>query len=242
MTEDPVGVSEQFLLAVRKEEDTGQFERHLAEYDSIDLAGELDTDEAKLAFWINLYNAATQQTLQTEPERYDNRRTFFSSPVITVAGADLSLDDIEHGILRRSYSKFTLGYLRSPFRGTFTKRHETTERDPRVHFAVNCGAESCPPIAAYTRERIDEQLDWATEGYLEQNVEYDSESGTVRVPRLLLWYRGDFGRKHDIIAFLRQYDQLPEEASPRLSYRDWSWSFTPGNYVDSETAPTPSDE
>jgi len=236
-TEEPVELSEQFLLAVRKDEETAVFERRLAEYRSEELAGKLDCDDARLAFWINLYNAATQQTLQEQPERFDNRRTFFSSSVITVAGTDLSLDDIEHGILRRSYSTFTLGYLRRPFRGAFKNRHELTERDPRIHFALNCGAESCPPIAAYTRKRIDEQLDWATEAYLDRTVEYDADTGTVRVPRVMLWYRGDFGRKRDILTFLRRYDQLPDDTTPSLSYRDWNWSLTPEKYVESDQPP-----
>jgi hypothetical protein len=242
VTDDPVDVSVEFLLAVRKDEETTTFERRLADYESEELARELDSDDARLAFWINLYNAATQQALKREPDQYDNRRTFFTSSVITVAGVDLSLDDIEHGILRRSYSKFTLGYLRRPFRGRFKNKHELSERDPRIHFALNCGAESCPPIAAYTRDRIDEQLDWATEGYLAQTVEYDTEAGTVQVPRLLLWFRGDWGRKRDLVAFLRAYDLLPDETAPSLSYQDWSWSFTPAKYFESETAPARSQD
>lgn len=236
MTDDPVACSEQFLLAVRKEEPTDEFERQLAAYDSDELAGKLDTDAARLAFWINSYNAATQRALADNPDQYDNRREFFSSPVITIAGRKLSLDDIEHAILRRSYSKFTLGYVRSPFRSSFAKRHELSEREPRIHFVLNCGAESCPPIAAYSCDRIDDQLDWATEGYLGQHVAYDSEAGTVRVPRVMLWFRGDWGRKRDILDFLRQYDQIPADASPSLSYSDWSWSFTPGKYTETERA------
>lgn len=237
MTVDPVDLAEQFLLAVRKEDATEAFENQLADYDAGGLAEALDSDRARLTFWINIYNAATQQALAQHPDRYENRRRFFSSSVITVADTALSLNDIEHGILRRSYSMFTFGYLRSPFRSDFENNHELSERDPRIHFALNCGAESCPPIAAYTEDRIDEQLDWATEGYLDQHVTYDPDAGTVRVPRVMLWYRGDFGRKKDIIEFLKAYDQLPADATPSLSYRDWNWSFTPGNYVEDETAP-----
>lgn len=234
---DPVNLSEEFLLAVRNGDTTGEFERRLADFDSRTLAARLDTDDARLAFWVNVYNAATQGALVEDPEQYDDRRTFFSSPVVTVAGERLSLDDIEHGILRRSYPKFGLGYVPNPLCRGFEKRHAPGERDPRIHFALNCGAESCPPIAAYTRQRVDDQLDWATESYLEQTVEYDPDANRVRVPRMMLWFRGDFGRKRDILAFLRRYDQLPGDASPRLSYREWSWSLAPEQYAEEEQAP-----
>lgn len=236
---DPVDRSEAYLLAVRRGEETADIEATLAGYDSAELATALDTDAARLAFWINIYNAVTQTCLATDPDRYEDRRSFFTTPLVTVAGKSLSLDDIEHDILRRSYSKFTFGYLRNPFRGSFARQRELDERDSRIHFALNCGAESCPPIAAYTAERIDDQLDWATEGYLDQTVEYDADAETVRVPRVMLWFRGDFGRKADILHFLRSYDQIPADAAPSLSYREWNWSLTPEKYVDDETAPVP---
>lgn len=231
MNEEPVTLSEQFLLAVRHEGSTDQFERALAEVDSDGLARSLDSDEARLAFWVNLYNAGTQQLLDTHRDSYEKRRTFFSLPAVTVAGTDLSLDDIEHRILRRSYSKYTLGYVRSPFRGRFARAHEVDRRDPRIHFALNCGAESCPPIAAYTRERIDEQLDVATESYLDQTVEY-VPAEEITVPRVMWWFRGDFGGKSGIVSFLQSYGYLPEAAAPRLRYDDWDWSLSPGKFAE----------
>ena len=233
---DPVELPGQFLLAVRRGEPRAEIVDRIAALDESDLLAALGDDRARLTFWINLYNAVTQHALETEPGRYENSRAFFSAPLVTVAGEELSLDDIEHGILRRSFSKFALGYLRSPFRSDVCERYELDSRDPRIHFALNCGAESCPPIAAYTVEGIDEQLDWATEGYLERTVEYDPNRGRVRVPRVMLWFRGDFGRKRNIVAFLERYGQLPPGASPRLSYREWDWSMDRGRYADAEVA------
>jgi hypothetical protein len=234
VTADPVEVSEQFLRAIRYEEPTASHEETLAAYDSDDLAAGLDTDGGRIAFWCNLYNGATQLLLEDKPETYEKRRKFFSLPAITVAGKSLSLDDIEHRILRRSYSKLTLGYIRNPFRGAFARQHELSKRDPRIHFVLNCGAESCPPIAAYTREAIDDQLDMATAGYLETAVEYDPDAGTAHVPRLMLWFRADFGGKSGILSVLREYDQIPRNETPSLSYKDWSWSLAPGDFADED--------
>jgi hypothetical protein len=239
VTDDPVALSEAFLLAVRRGEPTVELAADLAALDDDGLAAALSTDRARLAFWVNVYNAVTQRALADDPSQYESRRAFFSAELVAVAGRPLSLDDIEHGILRRSYHKYGLGYLRvpRPFRSGFADRHAPSERDPRIHFALNCGAESCPPIAAYSRDRIDEQLDRATGGYLEQHVDYDPAAGEALVPRVLLWFRGDFGGKRGIYDFLRRYDQLPHDATPSLSYREWDWTFDPAAYADEERVP-----
>jgi hypothetical protein len=235
----PAALSERLLRAVRTDEPTDELEAELSALDPETLAGALDSDGARLAFWVNLYNAAAQRALAENPDQYDNRRAFFKTPLLTVAGEPLSLDEIEHDILRRSYHKLTLGYVRSPFRDEFLDRQAVSERDPRIQFALNCGAESCPPIVAYTPDGIDEQLDWATEAYLDRTVEYDPEAGRVTVPRVMLWFRGDFGGKRGIYEFLHEYDQLPSGATPSVSYHDWDWSLRPGNYAERGNPPQP---
>ena len=235
---DPVEQSAAFLRAVKLDEPVADYEDDIATLDSDRLATALDTDGARTAFWVNVYNAATQCALEADPDQYEDRRTFFSEPRVTVAGTHLSLDDIEHTILRRSYPKWTLGYLRWPFRDEFAEVHQPTERDPRIHFALNCGAESCPAIAAYARNDIDEQLDWTAEGYLDSTVEYDPEAGRALVPRVMLWFRGDFGGKRGILDMLERYDQIPLGASLRLSYREWDWSLDIGAFAEEEPAET----
>lgn len=236
VTNDPVDVSGQFLRAIRYGEPTSEFEETLATVGSDDLAERLDTNGARIAFWCNLYNGATQQLLETDREEYEKRGQFFSLDAVTVAGETLSLDDIEHGILRRSYSKLALGYVRvpGPFRDGFAEQHELSERDPRIHFVLNCGAESCPPVLSYTRENIEDQLDLATRGYLEQNVEYYPEMDKVVVPQVVRWFRGDFRVTGGRLTFLRRFDQVPDDAEPDISYHDWDWSLRPGKFADEE--------
>nr|WP_303651925.1 DUF547 domain-containing protein [Halovenus rubra] len=229
------------MRAIRYDDPTGRLEERLAAYDSDDLAARLDSNGARIAFWCNLYNGATQQLLETDRDMYESRGKFFSLPALTIAGETLSLDDIEHGILRRSYSKLALGYIRSPFRDAFAEKHEISERDPRVHFALNCGAESCPPIVAYSRDDIETQLDLATQSYLDQTVKYNPASEQVLVPVIMRWFRGDFRVTGGRTLFLRRFDQIPSDAMPDIVYDDWSWSLTPNNFAeddDLETAAT----
>jgi len=220
--------STRLLEAVRTGEETAQLVAFLAELEESAL-DELDDDAAK-AFWLNVYNAFVQLRLAEDADRFADRRQFFGAEELTVAGADLSLDDVEHGILRRSKSKFGLGYLPSPFPGAFERRHRLESVDPRIHFALNCGAASCPPILAYEAESVDDALDVAAESYLATEVEYDPDAGVAEVPRLLLWYRGDFGGRRGIYRHLRRYGPVPADATPKVRYRRYDWSLAPGRF------------
>jgi hypothetical protein len=169
--------------------------------------------------------------LDASPEAFDARNAFFTAPLVAVAGQRLSLDDVEHGLLRGSRPKWGGGYVRNPFPGAFERAFRVRERDHRVHFALNCGAAACPPIAAYEADRIDAQLDLATGSYLGSEVEYDPGAGVVRVPRLLLWFRGDFGGRDGILGLLRDHDCIPAGASPRIRYREYDWSLRTGTFA-----------
>ena len=212
--------SMQYLDAVRAGE-PNEPRRRLEVIDPEELVA-LDDGE-RLAFWINTYNAATQDELRADPGGFENRRRFFSTPIVTVAGTELSLDTIEHGVLRRSRWKYGLGYLPDPFPSAFVRRHRVETLDPRIHFALNCGAAACPAIAAYEPDTVDEQLERAAGTYLRN--ETDVEGGTVRVPRLMLWYRGDFGGGSGIRRLLREHDVIDPKTTPRIRYQEYDWSL-----------------
>ena len=221
----PVAVSRRFLRAVRASEaDDAERESAcdaLAALDPDALAA-LDSDE-RLATWLNVYNAATGDALLADPDRFDDRGRFFSEPVVTVADEALSLDDIEHGILRGSQWKYGLGYVPNPFPSDFVRRHKLAEPDWRIHFALNCGAASCPAVAAYDAETVDADLDVAAEEYLRSETVV--EDGTAYVPRLMLWYRGDFGGRRGIRDILREYGPVDPDAVSRIRYREYDWSL-----------------
>ncbi|WP_255150690.1 DUF547 domain-containing protein [Halorarius halobius] len=230
MTDDPVAVSADWLRAVRRAEPTHAHETRLRDWSRADLRDRLDTDAARLAFWTNVYNATAQSVLAVSPEQWAARNRFFSVDIATVAGRDLSLDAIEHGLLRRSHPKWGLGYVHNPFPSNFERTFRVTERDPRVHFALNCGAAACPPIAAYSRDGIDGELDAATRSHLDGEVAYDPDGDSVALPRIFLWFRGDFGGRGGILAFLRRYDCVPADATPSFTYRSYDWSLDRGNW------------
>lgn len=77
-------------------------------------------------------------------------------------------------MLRRSKIKLSYGYLNKWFPARFEKEFRVDRLDPRIHFALNCGARSCPPVAYYTVDQIDEQLQAAMTGHLKAETDYDS--------------------------------------------------------------------
>lgn len=231
----PVDCARELLEALRADRDPAPFRARLAGFDDADLAPVREDRNAALAFWSNVYNAGTQLLLTERPALYESRLRFlrfFNADCITVAGTTLGLDTIEHGLLRGSRSKYGLGYLPRFPRSGFERRYRLAEPDPRLHFVLNCGAESCPAIRSFRARTVEEQLERATRGYLERTVAFDADANVVRLPRLFRWYRGDFGGWSGIRELLRECDCIPADASPGLRYREWDWSRAPGKFVD----------
>ncbi|MBY0564377.1 MAG: DUF547 domain-containing protein [Hyphomonadaceae bacterium] len=182
----------------------------------------LSRDRA-FAYWVNLYNAVT---LQVVLERYPVRsirdiksegapfdpRAFIGpwrTKRVTVEGRRLSLDDIEHTILRPTYN------------------------DPRVHYAVNCASIGCPNLMnrVWRAETLDADLDAAARAYVNHPRGVSvSADGDVRVSSIYRWFRDDFGTSDaNVIAHLRRYADADLAArlarATRISGHDYDWSL-----------------
>lgn len=198
-----------------------------------ELRASLSDDAARMAFWIDVYNAAVRLQPPDALATRMGRFRLFRRTVIRVADQDLSLDAIEHGILRRSRWKLGLGYLGNPRPSAFERSHRVARVDPRIHFALNCGARSCPPIAAYRADRIDEQLNAATRSHL--SAETKRAGRALRLPTVMLWFIGDFGGRDGLRRFLA--DHGVDADGRRLRFRRYDWSSTPGTWAPDEWTP-----
>jgi hypothetical protein len=184
-----------------------------------------DTAE-RLAFWINLYNALViDAVIQFGVQRSVTRSPgFFLRAAYQVGGMRFSADDIEHGLLRANAAHPAL-----PGRhfGAADPRQRLAmpTLDPRVHFALVCGARSCPPIAFYDPERIDQQLDTAAHSFLATGgARLDLEASVLWLSRIFQWYAPDFGARPLAMgdrAPLRRFAirYLPEESRAALAGR-----------------------
>ncbi len=170
-------------------EDRASLEAYIASLEAIDPT-RLGGDEA-FAYWVNLYNAVTVKiVLDHYPiaSIRDIRTGFRAGPwkrdVVRVNGRDLSLDDIEHGILRQYWN------------------------EPRVHYAVNCASIGCPNLAKrpYSGSTLDMDLDKAASAYINSPRGVSLKRGRLKVSSLYRWFRSDFGRKErDVVDHLRHY-------------------------------------
>ncbi len=151
----------------------------------------------QFAFWGNLYNAKTVDIVldryPVESIRKINlgggvMSVFSGGPwkakVVRVDGRDLSLDDIEHAIMRPTF------------------------KDARVHYAVNCASIGCPnlltePLAG---SRLEEQLAAAASGYVNHPRGVSVNAGRVQASKIYSWYQEDFGgNEAGVLNHLRRY-------------------------------------
>lgn len=150
----------------------------LADYRTALAATDPDTLDrsAALAYWINLYNAGALhragRAYELDLESVLRVPGAFSDPWVTVANETLSLDDIEHGKIRRF-------------------------KDPRIHGALVCGSVSCPTLRhePFEGETLDEQLDQQMRSFLASGgARLDRAGNTLHLTRVLMWYGNDFVR------------------------------------------------
>lgn len=230
-----VQLSQQLLSAVKKWADYQIFIQELRRADVDEMARQLGTDQVRKAFWINLYNAFSQILLKQHLDFYQkNRMSFFGKKWIGIGGKFLSLNDIEHGLLRRSQFTYGFGYLANPFPSAWERRFRVERRDLRVHFALNCGAAACPPILFYRPKAIEEQLKTATLAFLESDCRYDAAANVVEVSRIFQWFTGDFGGQTGVVRLLVRYGVLPPGSAPNLVFRPYDWSLSLGKFSSSE--------
>lgn len=184
------------------------------------------TVDDQLAFLINAYNAATVALILTEYPEIDSIKDIgflFRSPwrrnVISLFGEQVSLNDIEHGMIR--------GWNRY--------------REPRIHFAVNCAAIGCPALRgeAYVGNKLDSQLEHSTRLFLADRERNYFANGRLHVSRIFDWYEEDFARGwfgvNSVSEFLVRYgDVLELEAATitalehediRIRYLRYDWGL-----------------
>jgi hypothetical protein len=149
----------------------------------------------RLAFWINIYNSAViHGVIELGIEKSVKEVSgFFDRVTYEIGGFHFSLNEMEHGILRGN-RRHPYRFLK-PFRKKDPRMEVTvTPLDPRIHFALVCGARSCPPIGFYEADQIDFQLQLAAESFINSpQVKIFPEEGAIFISRIFKWYKIDFG-------------------------------------------------
>lgn len=224
-------LSEEFLIKIKNNENTEDIQATFSNVSIETLVKALDTNDKKLAFWVNIYNAYIQVILQKNPDLYKDRSDFFKADQISFAGEMISFELIEHGIIRQSEWEYGLGFIGKLFPGEFEKKLRVDEPDYRIHFALNCGAKDCPPVAIYEWQRLDEQFAKSTANYLKRTTAYDSTKKEAKVTSLFSWFRGDFGGTSGVKDILKEQGLIPTTKGIDLDYKNYDWTLELDNFV-----------
>ncbi len=180
----------------------------------------------QFAFWANLYNAKTiDVVLDNYPVKSIRDISLddslfgalassvgaggpWKTKIMNVAGVKLSLDDIEHKILRPVF------------------------KDPRVHYAVNCASIGCPNLAreAFTGANLNAQLDAGASAYINSPRGFSVSGGRVTASSIYKWFQSDFGgSKSGVIEHALVYASPKLKAALRdansISSYDYDWTL-----------------
>ena len=163
------------------------------------------TPQARMAYYINLYNAGTVALiLENYPVKSirDIDRPWAKKRV-RVGTEWLSLSDIEHKILRK------MG-------------------DARIHFAINCASISCPklPKHAFTEAEIESQLERAALGFINDPERNTFMADKAEVSKIFKWYRSDFKADGASLAeYLNRFLEKPIPKGTSVGFLPYDWAL-----------------
>ncbi|MCG3205185.1 MAG: hypothetical protein KCHDKBKB_01904 [Elusimicrobia bacterium] len=152
------------------------------------------TETERAAFWINAYNAHMIRLVLARPMMKSVSEDFkLFGEKFKVANHKLSLNDIEHRVLRSSTKKG------GPIEGVSLK-----EFDPRLHFALVCGAIDCPKLSnrAYMPQTLEDALQAAAVNFVSRPKHIRIEGDTLFVSSLMRWYAEDFSNVGGVAQYL----------------------------------------
>jgi hypothetical protein len=195
----------------KKEE--AKLDRYLALLEQTNVQ-QLPRDD-QFAFYINAYNAWTIKLILSEYPGIESIwdlgniiRTPWKKEICRLNGSVVSLDHIEHTVLRPTF------------------------KDPRVHFAINCASKGCPPLRpeAYEGNKLDQQLDDAARIFVNDPKYTRLDGKKLYVSKIFKWFDDDFN--NDVFGFIMAYAEGALKAGlegrredVKIKYLDYDWAL-----------------
>ncbi|GAA4401718.1 DUF547 domain-containing protein [Nibrella viscosa] len=169
----------------------------------------------QMAYWINAYNAFTVKLILDHypvesikdigpPIQIPFVYTPWTKKFFTIGGTKMSLDNIEHGILRKQFN------------------------DPRIHFALVCAAMSCPRLRneAYTSDKLNQQLDDQGHHFLNNPAKNKISADQAALSKYFDWYKGDWQENgQSVVTWVNRYSAVKITNNTPISYLDYNWSL-----------------
>lgn len=160
--------------------------------------------EEQLAYYINLYNAATVKLILDHypVASIKDIRKPWDTHWIGLGTEQVSLGHIEHEILRKM-------------------------NEPRIHFAINCASFSCPKLLneAYTAEKLEQQLEQVTREFIRDPTRNRIRAEQLQLSQLFNWYKKDFTEQGSLLDYIAPYTESIIRPDARVSYLKYDWSL-----------------
>ncbi|WP_430411592.1 DUF547 domain-containing protein [Kordia sp.] len=189
--------------AIKK--NTAELDEILASTNSITVAkSDANTYQA---YWINIYNLSViKGIVNNYPVKSPlDINGFFDKTKHTVGGKKITLNDIEHKLLRGQFN------------------------DARFHFVLVCAGLGCPPIIpeAYMPNTLDKQLDRQTRIALNNDefIKVNAKKKRVELSEIMKWYKEDFTQSGNEIDFINKYREEKIAAKSKISYYPYNWKL-----------------
>jgi len=162
------------------------------------------SNDEKMAFWINAYNAYTiQLILDNYPtESIKDISDPWGQTFFKIGNKMMSLNTIEHKILR------PMG-------------------DSRIHFAIVCASESCPKLlnCAYEAESLTNQLDQAAKEFINDASKNNLTPSNITMSKIFKWFKSDFPKEDAFIKYLNKYSTVTISSDPKINYKTYEWAL-----------------
>lgn len=161
-------------------------------------------EKARLAFYINLYNLTT---LKVIADNYPIKSIkdikggkIWDIGLMVLNGKSYSLNELENQLIRGQY------------------------KEPRIHFLINCGAKSCPPLhtEAFTEKNIDELMDKRTRQFINDALSNTITPKQIKISKIFDWYQTDFG---NLVSFINRYSKTKVLNNAKISFMDYDWDL-----------------
>lgn len=224
------------LNAASKDDEYAMFEEEVCELQGVDMTS-MDGN-AKTAFIINVYNLMIKyaQIKVGVPSSNLERASFFTKIMMDIGGNTFSFNELENGLLRAN-AKAPYA-IRKTFRENDGRAKLALAKvDRRIHFALNCGAKSCPPVKKFTSKDLEEELRIVALSFCEQddNVKIFPKLNELRLNTIFKWYRPDFAPSvsdltRNLIEFMRGEKKtmlskmVDEKRVIKITFNDYDWT------------------
>ncbi len=167
------------------------------------------TEQEKLTYWINAYNAFTVKLiidnypLKSIKDLSTSTKEVWKIKFAKIGNTTYSLNDIEHEILRKQFN------------------------EPRIHFAIVCASFSCPNLrnTSFQVDILDQQLDEQAKKFINDPTKNKISADKAEISQIFNWFKGDFTKEMKFKDFINKYSDTKISRKTKISYMKYDWSL-----------------